>query len=112
MEKKYKKYLKKGIDTNNMIFKWYMFILYYFLLRLFFGIEYLTIYFIVIVIILLGISFGYGALIFFLIAMIVYGFGLPIEANHYMSFVYGFMFLFLLKNIFIIFKDRFTQKND
>lgn len=110
MNKTYKKYIKKHIDSNPKLFRWYMFIPYYFLLRLIFGIEYSVIYFFALAIILLGISFEYGALIFFLISMIVYVFGLVVEANHYMSFVYGFMVLFLLKNFYIIFKERFGQK--
>jgi hypothetical protein len=112
MNKTYKKFIKKYINNNQNLYRWYMFILYYFLLKFFFGIEYYIIYIFVIALIIFGISFEYGALTFFLISMIVYIFGLPVEANHYMSFVYGFMVLSLFKNFYIIFKERFKQKSD
>jgi len=45
-------------------------------------------------------------LIFFAISMITYVFSTPTEANHYMSFVFGFLVLSLLKHFYFVFKEK------
>lgn len=90
---------------NRQLLRWYMFVPYYFLLRFIFGIEYSLIYGFCIILIIFRISFEYIALIFFIIAMIVYVLGSNVEANHYFSFVYGFITLSVLKYFYLLARE-------
>lgn len=92
---------------RNALLWWPFFILYYLILRIIFGLEYFIIYAFVLALIFLRISFEISALIFFIVSLIVYLFGLTVESNHYMSFVYGFMGLSLIKYVYFIIKERF-----
>ncbi|MFH1827594.1 MAG: hypothetical protein ABH812_04205 [bacterium] len=89
---------------DSFWFSWYFLIFYYFLLRAIFGIEYLLIYSFVIFLIAIRLSFEKIALIFFIISLISYIFATVTEANHYMSFVYGFLVLSVLKNLYLVLK--------
>lgn len=88
---------------------WPLFIIGYFVLRQIFGLEYIVIWGFVLTLIFLGISFERITLIFFIIALIVYLSGLDVEANHYFSFVYGFLVLSLLRHFYLIIKKRFFE---
>jgi len=85
-------------------FSWYFLIIYYFLLRAIFGIEYLVIYSFAIFLTAIRLPFEKSALIFFIISLISYIFATATEANHYMSFVYGFLVLSVLKNLYFVLK--------
>ncbi|PIR79701.1 MAG: hypothetical protein COU25_04045 [Candidatus Levybacteria bacterium CG10_big_fil_rev_8_21_14_0_10_35_13] len=91
---------------ENFWFSWYFLILYYFILRAIFGIEYWLIYTFAIFMIIMRLEFERIVLIFFAISMITYVFSTPTEANHYMSFVFGFLVLSLLKHFYFVFKEK------
>lgn len=82
---------------------------YYFLIRTFFGLNYLFIYGFIAILVLLRISSEKIAMIFFSLCMVAYIFGKDIEANHYLSFVYAFLFISLIKYLFGIFRDRYLK---
>jgi|SRR3989344_737674 len=91
---------------NQFWFSWYLLILYYFILRAIFGIDYFVIYSFSIFMIILRLEFEKIALIFFTISMMAYIFATPTEANHYMSFVFGFLLLSVLKHFYFVFKEN------
>ena len=95
---------------NQFFFSWYLLIVYYFILRAIFGIEYFVIYAFATFLVIIRIGFEKIALIFFAISMMAYILATPTEANHYMSFVFGFLLLSLLKNLYFIFIDNKTIK--
>jgi len=97
-------------EQRNILLWWPFFILYYLILRVIFGLEYFVIYSFVLTLIFLRISFEISALIFFIIGLIAYLLNLTVEANHYMSFVYGFMGLSLIKYLYIIVSDRLNSQ--
>lgn len=103
-----KKLYKKVSKNNHKFLKWPLFVLYYFILRGIFGLDYLVIYPFAVSLIIFGIPFEISSLIFFLISLITYSFGATVEANHYMSFVYGFLGLSLIKYFYIIIKERYS----
>lgn len=90
-------------------FWWPNFIAYYFLLRVIFGLEYSVIYSFTIFMVVIRLSFEKIALIFFSISLIVYLFGFTTEANHYFSFVYGFLVLSLFKYFYFLIKERYFK---
>lgn len=81
----------------------------YIIVRFFFGVHSPMNYVFVFVLLLLRYSFEKIALAFLLLCVVVYVFGKFTEANHYLSFVYGFMFFSLLKYLFIVLKERFNK---
>ena|SRR3989344_7121293 len=91
---------------DSIWFSWYFLILYYFILRAVFGIEYWLIYAFSLFLIILRVEFEKIALIFFAISMIAFVFATPTEANHYMSFVFGFLLLSVLKHFYFVFKEN------
>lgn len=95
------------LEKKYTLLRWPFFVFYYFLLRTVFGLDYIVIYGFALILIFLKISFEYIALVFFLISMIVYLFSFTVEANHYFSFVYGFIALSLLKYFYFMIKERF-----
>lgn len=88
-------------DINRIPHSWYYILIYFLLSRLVIGFSNAFPYVLFLAIILLRIPLQLGALMFLLAAVVVYIFGAAIEANHYMSFVYGLLFLFLLKSIYL-----------
>ncbi len=107
MKKLWLKYFDK---KSNRFLQWPFFILYYFILRQIFDINYFVIYTFCIILVLLRFSFEICALIFFCISIVSFLLNSPVEANHYMSFVYGFLVLSLAKYFYLLFKDRFYKK--
>lgn len=97
------------INTHPVLFYWPLFIIYYFVIRFFTGVNYGVIYGLIAVLLLFRISFEKIALIFFFLCIVAYIVGREVEANHYLSFVYGFLFLHLLKNLYALFKHRLTN---
>ena len=91
---------------NQFFFSWYLLIVYYFILRAIFGIEYFVIYAFATFLVIIRIGFEKIALIFFAISMIAFVFATPTEANHYMSFVFGFLLLSVLKHFYFVFKEN------
>ncbi len=96
-------------SSQTFLLRWPFFILYYFIVRQIFGLNYFVIYGFSILLIFLKISFETIALIFFLISLVVYLFGLTTEANHYFSFVYGFIALSILKYFYLLIKERYFK---
>jgi hypothetical protein len=95
---------------NNFWFSWYFLILYYFILRATFGVGYLVIYFFAIFMIIIHLSFEKIALIFFVVSIVSYIFAASVEANHYMSFVYGFLGLSILKDFYFALRKNKLKK--
>lgn len=96
-------------SSQTFFLRWPFFILYYFILRQIFGLNYFVIYGFSILLIFLKLSFETIALIFFSISLIVYIFGLTTEANHYFSFVYGFLVLSVFKYFYLLIKERYFK---
>lgn len=94
---------------DSIWFSWYLLILYYFILRGIFGIEYWLIYSFAIFMIILRFEFEKISLIFFAISLISFILATPTEANHYMSFVFGFLVLTLIKNLYFILKEKYPN---
>lgn len=105
-----KKAIKRLNLNKNEFLAWQYFIIYYLILRFIFGLTYPLIYASIILMLLARISFEKIAMIFFLIALIVYLFGQDVEANHYFSFVYIFMALSLCKYLYLLLKERFQNE--
>lgn len=91
---------------NTEIFPVIFFVGVYLLARFIFGVHPWITYGFAFLLLLLRFSFEKIALSFFLICVMFYVFGKYTEANHYLSFVYGFIFLSLLKYIFVVLKER------
>ncbi|EKD86148.1 MAG: hypothetical protein ACD_37C00446G0001 [uncultured bacterium] len=96
-------------NSQKFFLYWPFFIFYYFILRQVFGLNYFVIYGFSILLIFLRLSFETIAMIFFSISLIVYFFGLTTEANHYFSFVYGFLVLSVLKYFYFLIKERYFK---
>ena len=101
--------LSNYINKHSLALNWPFLIIYYFIVRMLIGVSYVAIYGFIAILLFLRISFERIALIFFLISIIAYISGRDVEANHYLSFVYGFLFLYLLKNLYLLFKHRLTN---
>lgn len=91
---------------ESIWFSWYFLILYYFILRAIFGIEYFVIYAFAFFLVIIRIEFEKIALIFFTISMIAFILATPTEANHYMSFVFGFLVLSVLEHLYFALKEN------
>ena len=98
------------IDKKDIFLSWPAWIVYYLILRSFFGVNNKVIYGLAVVLIVLRISFEEIALTFFVISLIIYLIGTTVEADHYLSFVFGFLFLSLLKYMYFLIKERFSSK--
>jgi hypothetical protein len=94
---------------NNTL-SWPLLIVYYLLIRIFTGVNYPLIYGFILLLLVLKTPLEKIALTFFILCIVVYVFGANTEANHYLSFVYGFTFLYLLKNLYNILKQRIHKK--
>lgn len=103
----------KKIDSfknkHKSFLSWPILIGYYLIIRFFIGETYEEIYVFIAILLLLRYSFEKIALVFFLLCVIVYIFGYYTEANHYLSFVYGFLFFALIKYLYIILRERFKK---
>lgn len=86
-----------GIHT-----KWYLLICYYMVARVFFGLSYTMIYGFIAILFFLGISLEQIIMIFLCNSIIAYIFSSLVEANQYLSFVWGFM-------VCIIFREAFSM---
>lgn len=82
---------------------------YYLILRIFAGETYVGIYALIVILLLMRYSFEKIALAFFFLCIMAYIFGKYTEANHYLSFVYGFLFFTLIKYACLIFMERFRK---
>ena len=82
---------------------------YFLLARFAVGVHYGLIYAFIAGLFLLRVSFEKIALIFLSLCIVTYIFGRDTEANHYLSFVFGFLFLTLLKYLYVIVRERFSK---
>lgn len=89
-------------SDHSAYVKWYLLICYYMVARIFFGLSYGMIYGFIAILILLRIPLGHIVTIFLCNSIIAYIFGSLVEANQYLSFVWGFMVCIVLKELFII----------
>lgn len=105
------KAINKFITKYGHFFHWYNFVAYFLVLRFVTDISYKLIYAFIIVMLIFRIRFEKIALIFFSIGVIIYVLGMNVEANHYFSFVYGFIILTFLKSLLIIFRRRIKYRN-
>jgi len=102
--------MKNKLKFNIKIFsRWPIFIVYILLLKTVFGLSYGFPYVCAFVLLLLRISLEKGAFIFFVVAIVLNAFGLPTEANQYISVAYLFLILFLIKCLFFLFRERFSK---
>ena len=98
-------------NLKKLSTEWPYILGYFLLARFVLGSSYTLSYILFIAVFLFRIPLSFGALVFFIVAIIVYILGGVIEANHYMSFVYGFLVLFLLKSLYITLKQNFGKTN-
>lgn len=103
--------LKLREKNNALLFSMPFLVSYYIFTRLIFGYEYPIIYGYLIGLLILGIDFAKISLIFFIVSIIFYLIGSGVEANHYFSFVYTFLVLSFLKEIYFIVKERFKPSH-
>lgn len=101
--------LLKFKKKHALLLSLYAFIGYYLIIRFFAGETYVAIYALIVMLLLLRYSFEKIALVFFILCIVVYVFGNYTEANHYLSFVYGFLFFSLMKYLYVIIVERFTK---
>jgi len=90
--------LSKYAQTHQVLLSWPFLVIYYLIFRMFTGLSYGIIYGFILLLLLFRVSFEKLALIFLLMGMVVYLFGRDTEANHYLSFFYGFLFLVMIKH--------------
>lgn len=90
--------------------EWPYIIAYFLLARFILGSPILS-YVLFVAVFLFRIPLSFGALMFFIIAIIFYVLGGLVEANHYMSFVYIFLVLFSLKSLYISLKHNLKKKD-
>lgn len=105
------KEIKGFLEKYNNFFKWQYLVAYYFIFRFLFNISYDLLYLYVVILLIIRTSFEYIALIFFVITIVVYILGMYVEANQYLSFVYIFLGLVLVKYIYLTIKDRFSSSD-
>lgn len=86
------------------LYQWSILIVGYFLIRMIFGLSYGLIYGYIALLFFLKIKVENMLLLFFSFTLITYVTGQEVEANHYMSFVFGFMVLTLAMHAW----DSFT----
>lgn len=70
---------------------WYMFVLYYMALRLVIGLFPAVIYGYIILLLILDVPIGAIIFVFVCNSVLAYIFGQFVEANHYLSYVWGLM---------------------
>lgn len=92
--------INKVINKYRKFLNWYNMVLYFLIVRLATDISYGLIYGFILVLFLLRIKLEKIPLIFLSIAVVIYALGKPVEANHYISFVYAFLGLLFLKYFF------------
>lgn len=93
------KYFNISALSTSPFVRWPLLILYYELVRTVLGLSYAVIYGFIAVMFLLRTRIEDMLLVFFGVTIFSYISGQDVEANHYMSFVFGFMVLLLLKKI-------------
>lgn len=103
--------IDKFFKRYPFLTEWYLFIFYYLVLRFLIDVSYELIYAFILVMLLLKIPFEKIAFNFLVIAVITYLLEANVEANHYLSFVYGFLFLVLIRSLFFLGRDRFRPQN-
>ena len=105
---KFKKiFSSKKIFRDQIIFNWYLLIIYYLILRQFLGIHELLMYLFTILILVLKRSIMAVVWIFFCISLFSYILHRGTEANHYMSFVFIFLGLEIVKETIVtVFKKN------
>lgn len=96
--------------SNSLYARWPFLILYYEMVRAILGLSYAVIYGFIAVMFLLRVKIENMLLVFFGITIISYVFGQEVEANHYMSFVFGFMVLLLLTRAYALFHGDVQKK--
>lgn len=84
-------------------------IIYFFIARQLFGLHFIFVIFLIIMLFLMRYSIEAIAFVFFFLAILVYVIGPDVESNYYMSFVYGFLVLSVLKYAYIIITKRFLE---
>lgn len=94
---------------NHILLSLPSLVLYYLAVVTFTGVSYGLIYAFIAALLLLRYSFVKIALIFFILSFLTFVLGRETEANHYLSFVYGFLFIYLLKNLYLLFKQHLTN---
>ena len=80
--------------------RWSYLIILYLVLRITFGLSYWLIYGFIAFMILIRIKIEVMLMLFFGMTLVAYVLGQETEANHYMSFVYGFMVLMLCIHLY------------
>lgn len=83
---------------------------YYLCLRALFGYSSTLLYILFLTIIVLRISPEYGVFAFFVPMIALYAFGELVEANHYISFIYVFLVIILLKQLYSLIKQRIHKE--
>jgi len=103
-----KKTYKKIFNQNYFYLNWHFLVGFYLLIRILIGLEYSLILVFVLTLVLLRKNFEESALIFFILSFITYIFNAKTEANHYLSFMYGFLVLSLIKNFYFAVREKFS----
>lgn len=106
--KKSKLYLLDVRRTNQFYIVWLGFVLGYILVRQIIGLHTFVMYAYLAVLLICRFSFIRIALTFFFIVLDIVLAGNLVEANNYMSYVYVFLVLFLIKEYWML----FTQKHE
>lgn len=81
-------------------------IIYFFVIRQIFGLHFISVILLIVMLFLARNSIEVIAFIFFFFTILIYIFGSQVESNYYMSFVYGFILLSVLKYACVIFAKR------
>ncbi len=103
--------IQKKIDYSPFrIFLTTPFLLIYFLIaRKIFGLHSILVIFLILLLLVMRSTVEKIAFTFFFLSVLVYLVGTGVEANYYMSFVYGFICLSVLKYAYIIFVGRLKK---
>lgn len=101
--------ITKFKNRHTLLLSLPLLIIYFLTVRFFSGGTYAGIYAFIVVLLVLRYSFEKIALTFLVLCIVVYVFGQDTEANHYLSFVYGFLFFSLIKYLYIIILERFKK---
>ncbi len=86
--------------------RWPVLGIVYLVLRSLLGVSYALIYGFVLVLFLIRVPVEEMLYLFFALVLVFYVFGQHVEANHYMSFVFGFMLLSLILHAVKSFQKR------
>lgn len=79
--------------------QWPVLLAVYGLLRVIFGLNYVVIYGFILLLFALRVQLEHMLIVFFSLAIVLYVLGQDVEANHAMSFVFGFMVLILVRHV-------------